>query len=228
MHVTPATRADSPAALADALGEPGWDVLLVGDGSGAGWDLPVGWGCVLIDRASGLRKRFAGAMSAGTSYLAELYPYVHALSWLAARRKRKAEVLPLRVVVVTDSQAVVAHARKLRGGELSLGELGEAAGAWAALLAFDRACGLLLSFRWAARETTALNCWADAAGRGAYRAAQALAWPAAAGGREVSPYECNPAVPRAHDLAGVPVKPLRRRRKGRPRGKDCPPADGDE
>lgn len=91
-----------------------WDVLIVGDGSGTGWNNACGWSCVLVDRMLGLRKGLYGGMNAGTSYLAELIPYVQALSWYMdgpgrARLYDKMTAAPgalVHVHIVTDSEIV--------------------------------------------------------------------------------------------------------------------------
>lgn len=97
--------------------EDEWDVMLVGDGSGTTWNSPCGWASILIDKELGLRKTMFGAMNAGTSYLAELVPYVQALAWYT-EGPGKARLADLRLVhphaklkvhVVTDNATVAAQ-----------------------------------------------------------------------------------------------------------------------
>lgn len=105
----------SPSEILAQLGVPhgSWDALIVGDGSGTGWSKPCGWASVLVDR-EGRRRRFRGAMDAGTSYLAEVIPYVQAIGWYAdgpGKEKLKARLAasPLGRVsihIVTDNEIV--------------------------------------------------------------------------------------------------------------------------
>jgi len=107
--------------------DPNWDALIVGDGSGTGWNEPCGWAAVLFDRHLGRHKKVRGAMDCGTSYLAELMPYVHALSWyldgpghgrhlLHEKRKHRPDAV-LKVHILTDNQAVARQGRDEIGGK---------------------------------------------------------------------------------------------------------------
>jgi ribonuclease HI len=58
-----------------------WDAIIIGDGSGTDWKNSCGWGAVLIDHYGNYRVPFSGASSTGTSQLAELIPYLWALTW---------------------------------------------------------------------------------------------------------------------------------------------------
>jgi ribonuclease HI len=90
-----------------------WDALIVGDGSGSQWKNPAGWGAVLIDRQTGIREPFWGAMNYGTSTMAEIMPYFHALLWYTSEgpgRKLKATKASnndnIRIHIVTDNSTV--------------------------------------------------------------------------------------------------------------------------
>ncbi len=91
-----------------------WDVLIVGDGSGTTWNNSCGWASVLIDKKLRLRKELHGAMNFGTSYLAELMPYVQALSWYVEGPGRnllheKLMISPaaaVKIHIITDSETV--------------------------------------------------------------------------------------------------------------------------
>lgn len=97
--------------LTQMLGISTYDVLLIGDGSGSGWNLATGWACTLIDRYSSAAKLFYGGANCGTISIAELMPYLHAMTWFfsqdgpghdrlkAALANRRALV----VHVITDS-----------------------------------------------------------------------------------------------------------------------------
>ena len=82
--------------------------------SGQGWKMGAGWASVLIDRASGARKLFYGAMNTGTVTLGELMPYLHALSWYTGkdgpgthRRKEKLALgKQMQIHIITDSQII--------------------------------------------------------------------------------------------------------------------------
>lgn len=91
--------------LATSLGEPLFDLMLVGDGSGTEVQTPCGWACQSYWRPSGQVKEHYGAASGGTSNFAELWPYVHVLSvFHAARNKNGASPPPPRVLIVSDSE----------------------------------------------------------------------------------------------------------------------------
>jgi len=91
-----------------------WDAIIVGDGSGTGWKMGAGWSSVLIDKYSGSRKLFYGALNCGTITLGELFPYLHAMSWYTSKdgpgRARRRELQniqkQMQIHVVTDSQAI--------------------------------------------------------------------------------------------------------------------------
>ncbi len=138
-----------------------WDVLLVGDGSGTTWNNPCGWASVLIDRNLGLRKTMIGAMNAGTSYLAELIPYVQALSWYI-EGPGKARLLDLRMVnptaklkvhVITDNQTLATQGQ---------GRMSRRKGFcyWRLIEAFEEE-GYAVYWHWLGRSTIALNCLCD-------------------------------------------------------------------
>lgn len=145
------------------LGVPpeAWDVLVVGDGSGTGWNAACGWAAVLVDRELRLRKDLHGGMNAGTSYLAELFPYVQALSWYVegpgrARLLDRLAADPaarVRVHVVTDSEIVARQgsgkASRRKGRPY-----------WAMLEALEEA-GLETHWHWVARSRLGLNRLCD-------------------------------------------------------------------
>lgn len=138
-----------------------WDALIVGDGSGTGWKMGAGWAAVLIDKYSGARKLFYGAMNTGTVTLGELFPYLHALSWYTGRdgpgrhRRRELQAVnrQMQIHVVTDSQ-IIAIAGNRPESRRSHQEL------WAA---FDeyRKRGFALTFHFIERDRVDLNVLAD-------------------------------------------------------------------
>jgi ribonuclease HI len=93
-----------------------WDAAIVGDGSGTGWDRCCGWAATLVDHYTGFQMPSFGGWSHGTSYLAELQPYLGALSWYAsgpgrayvgARRDDGSFGRVCRVHVLCDNSAAV-------------------------------------------------------------------------------------------------------------------------
>ena len=100
-----------------------WDVLLIGDGSGAGWNLlsGCGWASVLIDKYSNNHKVFMGATSPGTITIGELSPYLFAMNWYmssdgpGSSRVKDASFSgrPLRVHIVSDNAHIVNSGNRL-------------------------------------------------------------------------------------------------------------------
>jgi len=139
-----------------------WDVLIVGDGSGSGWGTACGWAAVLEERCSGLRKFFHGSVNAGTNYLAELFPYLHAMCWYVAGPGKKFQtdlinkqvrVRPINVHIVTDAEILVKQGN---------GDCGRKSGRafWAALDAYKDE-GYQFFWHWMARDRTGLNILTD-------------------------------------------------------------------
>ena len=108
------------AAIPDILNKlqiDDWDVLLIGDGSGAGWNLlsGCGWASVLIDKYSNNHKIFMGATTPGTITIGELSPYLFAMNWYMSSdgpgRSRVKDASfsgrPLRVHIISDSEIIV-------------------------------------------------------------------------------------------------------------------------
>jgi hypothetical protein len=102
------------AGLTKQLGITAWDAIIVGDGSGQGWDMGTGWACGLVDRYSGAAKLFYGSMNVGTVTIGEMMPYIHALLWYTdgdgPGKKRRKEALragrSLQIHIITDSEVV--------------------------------------------------------------------------------------------------------------------------
>jgi hypothetical protein len=171
-------------ALVARLGIEDWDLLLVGDGSGADWFKPVGYACVVHDRETGRRHRLYGGLSCGLSSLAELLPYVHAL---ACHSAGKAKGKVYRAHIVSDNQALVTTGTALAGGTRAAADVQVNQPFWAALMAYAR-LGYTLRFHWIARDTLALNRDADTLGRSCFRAMKTIPLPAD------DVYDINPAA----------------------------------
>lgn len=156
------------ATLADLLNHlkiTEWDAIIVGDGSGSGWKMGAGWAAVLIDKYSGARKLFYGAMNTGTVSLGELFPYLHALCWYTGRdgpgRHRRRELQSvqrqMQIHIVTDSQ-IIAMAGNRPQSRRSHQEL------WTAFDEF-RKRGFVLTFHYVGRAKVDLNVLVDEVSR---------------------------------------------------------------
>lgn len=140
--------------LLQRMNVPDWDILLVGDGSGNTWSAPCGWSCVLIDRQTRGRKLFYGGLNAGSNYLAEAMPYLHALLWYDQDRGQgRIEKFGLqRVALITDSEALYHGLQSPAPSALRIFW-----GAWNEL----KRLGYHIEPRWLRRSTIQLNVLAD-------------------------------------------------------------------
>lgn len=118
------------------LGIRDWDVLLAGDGSGAGWDGPAGWGTVCLERDTMERTVYFGTVNRGTVNFAELMAYVQVLDALSCReedrRKAGGTYRAFQIHIVTDSD----YCR--RTGSKGDRTMKKNAGLWATLEAYTR------------------------------------------------------------------------------------------
>ena len=156
------------------LNDANWDVLVVGDGSGQGWELGAGWASVLIDKHTYARKLLFGALNVGTVTLGELFPYIHALTWYTGkdgpgqqRRREIANALgrAVQIHIVTDS-AIIAAAGNHPESRHAYAEL------WAVFDAFTRS-GFEQTFHHVPREVVDLNILVDEVSRTARVALEA-------------------------------------------------------
>lgn len=228
MEILSTTRLDSIDRMARGWGiDPGWDAIIVGDGSGGGWHLPTGWAGVLVDRAERGRVRFYGGMSSGTINIAELMPYVQAMRWYSAHRRRRADAgkagaALCRVHVVTDHLAIAQEGTALVRGEKLVRDLGANRPDWAALMAFEWE-GFCFAFHWIERATAALNVWSDEQAKICFRAMKEMPAPSL-DGVPVSIHDCNADHDAATPLHLLVPKPPRGNGKRRPAvARDCPP-----
>ena len=141
------------------LGNPQWDILLVGDGSG--WAGAAGWAATLVDnRQQQARRFFYGACDCGSVNLAETMPYLQALTWYDIHHGRDMlrQVGFLRVHVLTDSQTIATW------GNRSMAPGGDAPrkmlAFWGGMKELQRV-GYNCTFHWAPRQSTELNWAAD-------------------------------------------------------------------
>ncbi len=85
-------------------------ILLIGDGSGSGWNMSCGWASVSIDWKTRERKVWYGYACPGSVNLAEGMAYLHPLCWLVNQeveaKNNGEERRGPRVHVITDSQYI--------------------------------------------------------------------------------------------------------------------------
>lgn len=139
-------------ALSRAVGvDPsGWDLMLAGDGSGGALGTACGWAVCCHYRPTGTVRWMTGGASHGTSNMAELWPYCHALwAFEAVRRGGRCP----RVLVVSDSELTVrcGTGEYARSANLPL---------WAALEHL-RGVGYELCWRHVRRNTSVIGTEAD-------------------------------------------------------------------
>lgn len=233
MEIITKTRLVSILALARELKvADNWDVIIHGDGSGSGWDLPIGWGAVLVDRHARGRMQFCGGMSTGTVNIAELTPFTQAMAWYSERRKRVianggAIKAICNVHLVTDHAAIQLDGTALTRGGKSVRDVNANRPEWAKLLAYEWE-GFAFTFHWIPRSSTALNVWCDDQSKICFKAMKEMRRPATPDGREVSIYDCNADHEDATALHFVkPLQPRGQRRKHARRERGCP-AETDE
>jgi len=167
-HPTAQTREPAPQqdhrtldTVLAKMQNPQWDVLLVGDGSGSGWDGACGWAATLItNQPIPIRRFFYGAMDCGSVNFAESMPYIQALTWYDNQhgKERLRTRGHLQVHVLTDSQTIATWGNRAMGPTQDVPRKQFAI--WAAMKELRRN-GYHCQFHWAPRQTTELNWAAD-------------------------------------------------------------------
>lgn len=156
----PTSHGSLEQAVLAKIGNPKWDLLIVGDGSGSGWNHACGWAATLIDNVHNARRFFYGAMDCGSVNLAESMPYLQALGWYDAHYGKALlkQLGFIRVHVLTDSQTIATWGNRAAGpeGEVPRKQLPF----WAGIKELRRV-GYQCEFHWAPRMTTELNWVAD-------------------------------------------------------------------
>ena len=147
--------------LIHQLGSPKWDLLIVGDGSGSGWDGAAGWAATLVEnRQVPLRRFFYGGCDSGSVNLAESMPYLQSLTWYdtyhGKERLRKTGLL--NVHIVTDSQTVAKWGTNAMSAHAELPR--KMLALWSGMRELRR-LGYNCQFHWLPRQTTELNWVAD-------------------------------------------------------------------
>lgn len=144
--------------IIDHIGVARWDLLLVGDGSGTGWQDGIGYAVGMVDRHSRTSKFLYGAMYPASINFAEQMPYLHALTWFHANGGRDLvkSMGQLHVPIVTDSQVIANHGTTASDPTQPLPTTQTFLWAqWRELLRYGYVC----SFHWATRSSSLLN-WA--------------------------------------------------------------------
>lgn len=155
-------RASATTLLKDlGVSDDQWDALIIGDGSATSRNQASAWTSVVIDRESGLRKTLCGGMNTGSSYLAELLPYVQAVTWyvegpgstyLKAKQFR-CLTDTVNIHIITDSKSIAQQGKK----EMRVKSYKQY---WNLLEAMETE-GFKISWHWIGRCETALNRFCD-------------------------------------------------------------------
>lgn len=137
-----------------------YDALLIGDGSGTGWDDACGWATTLVYRITRSRRLFFGAANQGSVNFAEMLPYLQAMCWLDVTygRAHLKQLGTLTVHILTDSQVTAYHGTLAANPAMELPRANTAL--WAAMRQFARQ-GYLFHYHWMERNASELNQYAD-------------------------------------------------------------------
>lgn len=84
-----------------------WDLLIVADGSGVGWQTGIGWSALLLDHHNGTWSSVGGGQSQGTIGMAELLPFWMALKLHQATIRPSHRTEPLTTHAFSDNETVV-------------------------------------------------------------------------------------------------------------------------
>lgn len=178
----PAIRTTAVTPIIDMMrrlnvADDDWDVCIVGDGSGQMWDIGAGWGGVVIDKRSRMRKLVYGGMNCGTVFIAEMMPYLHGLMWYYAWLGEHVEHRKplIKVHCVTDNEGVATVGHELRGGRVP-GHVKKQRELWMAMASFAQR-GILLDFTHVPRSEIALNVYTDDVSRKSRLVMQNVALP---------------------------------------------------
>jgi ribonuclease HI len=138
---------------------PNVDMVMIGDGSGSGWDHEAGWATVTIEKATKERRVWCGSVNIGSVNFAEIMAYIQPLCWIVNREiERKANGMPRRlytVAILTDSEYVANTLNdkidKTKGKNSIL---------WQQFDCLKRQ-GILIQAKWVRRDTYDLNRYVD-------------------------------------------------------------------
>jgi ribonuclease HI len=136
-----------------------WDLILIGDGSGSKWGLPVGWAVTAIAKTKMEREVFYGAMNNATVNIAETMAYLQPLLWylrrVADERKKGGTTREHVVHIITDSEYVKNVGKR---GHLDFSTNQPLWG----VFEFVKRQSIQINWYWAKRDDVALNTYADA------------------------------------------------------------------
>lgn len=149
------------SAMLQKLGNPKYDVLIVGDGSGTGWATACGWACTLVIKNPENRRFFYGGMDTASINMAESMPYLHALTWYDNNGgyDRLKLVGHLDVLILTDSE-VTANWGNQAMQPYPVEVPRKQVGIYAALREYGR-LGYNCKFVWIPRQSNGFNYMAD-------------------------------------------------------------------
>jgi ribonuclease HI len=152
-QLDPLTTATIQQVLCELKVQPDdWDAVIIGDGSGEGRETSCGWASVLIDHYGGYRVEFYGGRNKGTSYQAEIQPYLDALTWYVSG-PGKAQRKPTRVHLITDNATVANCGNRVT-------DRSTYAWLWASFTHIER-MDYILKWHWIKRDRLALNRLCD-------------------------------------------------------------------
>jgi len=160
-RVSGTAQAELLQTLLDRMQISKWDLIIVGDGSGTGWNDANAYASVLIDRETRGRKTFWGGNRYGSVTMAEMEAYIKPLIWFDSQYGKAAlkQRTPLYVHVITDSQTTAAHGTRAANMSLELPHVSHRP-IWAAMREFTR-MGYNIKYHWARRQSSDLNIFAD-------------------------------------------------------------------
>jgi len=154
----------------------GWDLILVGDGSGSQWDTPGGWACGMITRSRETGDihyltPLVGAVSQGPINWLEALPYWHGIRhhFYAMNGRALCEAGGVDVHIVSDSEWTV----KAMSGKYQANTHAD----MVLLFNFFRAQGYRLRWHHMRREIVKLNSIADKLSVNAREYINALEYP---------------------------------------------------
>lgn len=178
----------------DTLNIREWDAVIVGDGSGSGWNQGAGWASVVIKRDGRRSPLLLGAYNTGTVNVAELKALLHGLMWLDEEgngqdlRRQKGGMV--NVHLITDSEITVNQ------GNGRYAAKGVTRILWGAVRTLERD-GYRLHFHWYARDLIQLNMLCDHASRQARLAVEPLTIGRLLDSDALTVYDFNPMATQA-------------------------------
>ena len=151
-----------------------WHMAIVGDGSGCGWTMAMGWGAIVVDERYHYQKLLYGAHNRGTVSAAELMPTLHGLMWYDAEfgaANKRVNRSPTKVLVLSDSKYIVDTGNAMFNPESASTLIDKYVANQPLLATLIQFAGkYLVSFRWVGRDRMPLHIFADTISARARRA----------------------------------------------------------